>query len=277
MTDGAPRTTPNGDASRAGLRLSFGTLVASAALAGAALIVGCGSGSGPTDSQKAADEAVQSGLNSLVTAPGGPPGAIATIQRGSSTVVLSAGRAATSAPAPPAPTDHMRIASISKAFSGAVALNLVEHRDLSLDDTIAQRISGLPKAWGQVTLRQMLNHTSGLPDYTTSAGFSRQIQTDPAGYVPPRVWTWDAPSGGAFANINRPTSGATHDKELPVGRHPLQLYSLASPNGVKVTIMLEELLAAGHTGAEYDAWLIRINEGKPIRAEGALVSNQQGQ
>lgn len=83
----------------------------------------------------------------------------------------------------------------------------------------------------------------------------------PAGYVPPRVWTWDAPSGGAFANINRPTSGATHDKELPVGRHPLQLYSLASPNGVKVTIMLEELLAAGHTGAEYDAWLIRINEG----------------
>ena len=83
----------------------------------------------------------------------------------------------------------------------------------------------------------------------------------PAGYVPPRVWTFDAPSGGAFANINRPTSGATHDKELPVGEHPLQLYSLGTPNGVKVTILLEELLAAGHAGAEYDAWLINIGEG----------------
>ena len=83
----------------------------------------------------------------------------------------------------------------------------------------------------------------------------------PPGYVPPRVWTWDAPSGGQFASINRPVSGATHDKELPVGRHPLQLYSLGTPNGVKVTIMLEELLAAGHEGAEYDAWLIRIGEG----------------
>lgn len=83
----------------------------------------------------------------------------------------------------------------------------------------------------------------------------------PAGYVPPTVWSWDQPSGGAFASINRPVSGATHEKELPVGQHPLQLYSLGTPNGVKVTIMLEELLAAGHTGAEYDAWLIRINEG----------------
>ncbi len=80
-------------------------------------------------------------------------------------------------------------------------------------------------------------------------------------YVPPRVWTWDKESGGKFASINRPIAGATHDKELPVGKHPLQLYSLATPNGVKVTIMLEELLAAGHRGAEYDAWLIRINDG----------------
>jgi GST-like protein len=79
-------------------------------------------------------------------------------------------------------------------------------------------------------------------------------------YVPPKVWQ-PAPSGGAFANINRPVAGPTHDKALPVGKHPLQLYSLATPNGVKVTIMLEELLALGHTGAEYDAWLIRINEG----------------
>jgi GSH-dependent disulfide-bond oxidoreductase len=80
-------------------------------------------------------------------------------------------------------------------------------------------------------------------------------------YTPPKVWTWTPGNGGQFANINRPTAGATHDKELPVGKHPFQLYSLATPNGVKVTVMLEELLAAGHTGAEYDAWLIRINEG----------------
>ena len=80
-------------------------------------------------------------------------------------------------------------------------------------------------------------------------------------YNPPKVWTWDQESGGKFASINRPIAGATHDKALPVGRHPLQLYSLATPNGVKVTIMLEELLAMGYADAEYDAWLIRINDG----------------
>jgi GST-like protein len=80
-------------------------------------------------------------------------------------------------------------------------------------------------------------------------------------YVPPTVWTDSTPSGGQFANINRPISGPTHEKSLPVGKHPLQLYSLATPNGVKVTILLEELLALGHSGAEYDAWLIRIGEG----------------
>lgn len=80
-------------------------------------------------------------------------------------------------------------------------------------------------------------------------------------YVPPKVWIWNKPNGGRFANINRPVAGPTHDKELPVGRHPLQLYSLGTPNGVKVTIMLEELLALGHSGAEYDAWLINIGDG----------------
>ena len=80
-------------------------------------------------------------------------------------------------------------------------------------------------------------------------------------YTPPKVWKWDAESGGRFASINRPISGATHEKDLPVGKHPLQLYSLGTPNGVKVTVMLEELLAAGHSGAEYDAWLINIMEG----------------
>ena len=80
-------------------------------------------------------------------------------------------------------------------------------------------------------------------------------------YVPPKVWTWNKANGGRFANINRPVAGATHEQALPRGRHPLQLYSLGTPNGVKVTVMLEELLALGHTGAEYDAWLIRIQEG----------------
>ncbi|MEJ2481337.1 MAG: glutathione-dependent disulfide-bond oxidoreductase [Acidihalobacter sp.] len=86
--------------------------------------------------------------------------------------------------------------------------------------------------------------------------------TDTPGYTPPKVWKWERENGGHFASINRPIAGPTHEKTLPVGKHPLQLYSLGTPNGVKVTIMLEELLALGHTGAEYDAWLIRILEGE---------------
>ncbi|MFS8049798.1 glutathione-dependent disulfide-bond oxidoreductase [Rhizobium sp. BR 314] len=85
--------------------------------------------------------------------------------------------------------------------------------------------------------------------------------TGSAEYTPPKIWTWNKANGGQFANINRPIAGPTHEKELPVGRHPLQLYSLGTPNGVKVTIMLEELLALGHSGAEYDAWLIKIGDG----------------
>ena len=85
--------------------------------------------------------------------------------------------------------------------------------------------------------------------------------TDTTEYTPPKVWTWEKPNGGQFANVNRPTAGSREEKELPVGRHPLQLYSMGTPNGVKVTIMLEELLVLGHIGAEYDAWLIRISEG----------------
>ncbi|UFS55837.1 glutathione-dependent disulfide-bond oxidoreductase [Comamonadaceae bacterium M7527] len=91
-------------------------------------------------------------------------------------------------------------------------------------------------------------------------------------YTPPKVWTFDAANGGQFANINRPVAGATHDKELPVGKHPLQVYSLATPNGVKVTVMLEELLELGHTGAEYDAWLVRINEGQQF-GSGFVAAN----
>ncbi len=96
--------------------------------------------------------------------------------------------------------------------------------------------------------------------------------TDSTAYVPPEVWTWNKASGGRFANINRPIAGPTHDKALPVGKHPLQLYSLATPNGVKVTVMLEELLALGHAGAEYDAWLIRINEGMQF-SSGFVAAN----
>jgi len=88
------------------------------------------------------------------------------------------------------------------------------------------------------------------------------MMTETTGYTPPKVWTWDSESGGRFANINRPIAGPTHDKALPVGDHPFQLYSLATPNGVKVTVMFEELLEAGFEGAEYDAWLIRISEGE---------------
>ncbi len=91
-------------------------------------------------------------------------------------------------------------------------------------------------------------------------------------YVPPDIWTWKPGNGGRFASINRPIAGPTHDKELPVGRHPLQLYSLGTPNGVKVTVMLEELLALGRAGAEYDAWLIRINEGDQF-GSGFVAAN----
>ncbi|HEY5289616.1 MAG TPA: glutathione-dependent disulfide-bond oxidoreductase [Caulobacteraceae bacterium] len=96
--------------------------------------------------------------------------------------------------------------------------------------------------------------------------------TDTADYTPPAVWSWNKENGGRFANINRPIAGPTHDKDLPIGRHPLQLYSLATPNGVKVTVMLEELLALGHAGAEYDAWLIKISDGDQF-GSGFVAAN----
>jgi GST-like protein len=96
--------------------------------------------------------------------------------------------------------------------------------------------------------------------------------SDTPPYTPSKVWTWNKNNGGKFANINRPVAGATHDKELPVGEHPLQLYSLGTPNGVKVTVMLEELLALGHRGAEYDAWLVNIQEGDQF-GHGFVLAN----
>ena len=113
-----------------------------------------------------------------------------------------------------------------------------------------------------IAVRKSLFHRNSLvrEDWTRlgAEGFMGETTE----YVPPKVWKWNKENGGKFANINRPISGATHEKDLPVGKHPLQLYSLATPNGVKVTIMLEELLGQGHEGAEYDAWLIKINEGE---------------
>jgi D-alanyl-D-alanine carboxypeptidase len=128
---------------------------------------------------------VQRRLEKLVAAPAGPPGAIATIYRGGKLTVLRAGRADVKHKRPPRPSDHMRIASVAKAFNGAVALHLVQAGSLGLDDTIAQRLPGMPPAWGAVTVRQMLDHTSGLPDYTQSDGFAEQAKNDPRGFVSP--------------------------------------------------------------------------------------------
>lgn len=96
--------------------------------------------------------------------------------------------------------------------------------------------------------------------------------TEDSSYTPPEVWTWNKESGGRFSNINRPVAGSTHDKELPVGKHPLQLYSLATPNGVKVTVMLEELLELGHAGAEYDAYLINIGQGEQFGSDFVAIN-----
>ncbi len=129
---------------------------------------------------------VQRGLERLVAAPGGPPGAIATLYRDGKLTVLRAGRADVRREGAPRASDHMRIASVAKAFSGAVALNLVRAGKLGLDETIARRLPGMPATWGAVTVRQMLNHTSGLPDYTKSKGFAEQAEKNPRGFISPR-------------------------------------------------------------------------------------------
>lgn len=143
---------------------------------------------------------VQRALQRLVAAPGGPPGAIATLYRDGKLTVLRAGTTDVERKRPPRATDHMRIASVAKAFSGAVALNLVRAGKLGLDETIAQRLPGMPAAWGAVTVRQLLNHTSGVPDYTRSKPFARQAEKDPRGYVSPQQvidWVRNDPLGFA--------------------------------------------------------------------------------
>jgi D-alanyl-D-alanine carboxypeptidase len=140
---------------------------------------------------KTTDAEVLQGLEKLVAAPGGPPGAIATLYRNGKLTTLTTGRANVKRNGAPRATEHMRIASVAKAFSGAVALNLVRAGKLSLDDTIAEVLPSLPSAWGKVTLRELLNHTSGVPDYTKSNSFIKQAKTNPRGFVSPtKVISW---------------------------------------------------------------------------------------
>jgi D-alanyl-D-alanine carboxypeptidase len=149
-----------------------------------ALLLASGVDAAPRN--RTTNAAVQRLLDRLVATPGGPVGAIVTLYRHGRTTVLRAGRADTARPGPPRLHDHMRLASISKAFTGAVALRLVQEGRLGLDDTIGQRLPGvMPRDWSMVTVREMLNHTSGLPDYTHSDGFRKQAMNNPQGYVSP--------------------------------------------------------------------------------------------
>jgi len=178
-------------------------LAGSIALPAALLSAGCLL-TGATAAPANGPQAVQRGLQRLVAADGGPPGAIATLHRDGRTTVLRAGRADVRRPGAPRLNDHMRIASVSKAYSAAVVLRLVQEGRLGLDDTIGQRLPALPAAWGAVTVRQLLNHTSGLPDYTRSRGFARQARTDPRGHVSPaRVVGWVAAEPLVFAPGSR--------------------------------------------------------------------------
>ena len=186
------------------VRWSVGILESVCALLTAAAVallapVGAVAAAGTTDA------AVQHGLERLVAAPGGPVGAIATLHRDGQTIVLRAGRADVTRPGAPRAGDHMRIASIAKAFSGAVALHLVQEGLLGLNDTIGERLPGImAPEWSAVTVREMLNHTSGLPDYTQSAGFREQAMTNPRGYVSPTdIIDWVRQTGLAFTPGSR--------------------------------------------------------------------------
>ena len=172
-------------------------------LAAGALLVPSGVGAAPGG--RTADAAVQRLLDRLVGTPGGPIGAIVTLYRDGRTTVLRAGRADAAGSGAPRLGDHMRIASISKAFTGAVALHLVQNGRLGLDDTIGQRLPGvMPQAWSMVTVREMLNHTSGLPDYTQSDGFRIQAMTNPRGYVlPMQIIGWVRKQGLKFTPGSR--------------------------------------------------------------------------
>jgi D-alanyl-D-alanine carboxypeptidase len=179
---------------------------------------------------KTTDAQVLKGLEGLVTSPGGPPGAIATLYRDGKLTTLSTGRADIKKAAKPRATDHMRIASVAKAFSGAVALNLVRSGQLGLDDTIEGVLPTLPKAWGKVTLRQLLNHTSGVPDYTTSKPFIEHAQTKPRAYVPPKeIISWV-------------------EKE-PLAFKPDSKYEYSNTDNIVVGLMVEAVTKQSYTNA----------------------------
>lgn len=154
----------------------------------------------PAAAKPTTDRSIERGLERLVAAKGGPPGAVATLYRRGRVTVLSAGRSDVRRRGKPRGSDHMRIASVAKAFNGAVILRLVQQGRLGLDDMIGQRLPEMPAAWAQVTIRQMLNHTSGLPDYTKSQGFVDQVTTNPRGFVTPAgVIDWVRNEGLVFA------------------------------------------------------------------------------
>jgi D-alanyl-D-alanine carboxypeptidase len=162
-----------------------------AGLAAALVVVACAFLAPAALAQGATKAGLQRQLDALVAAEGGPPGAIVTLRRGSRITTLSAGVADVETRRRPRATDYMRIASVAKAFSGAVALRLVARGKLELSDMIGERLPNLPSAWSAVTLRQLLNHTSGLPDYTESDGSRMQVQTDPQGFVSPaKILSW---------------------------------------------------------------------------------------
>lgn len=181
------------------LRLSVAGLAASAALA--ALVQPAQATGTPPPHP---DRALQQQLNDLVRTAGGPPGVITLLRRGDRTEVYRAGVADTSTGRPPRTTDHMRIASVAKAFSGAVALRLVDRNKLDLDTTIGERLPSLPTAWHRVTLRQLLNHTSGLPDFSTAPAFLAILQADPRHHFDSRrLLDFVADKGLVFPRVRR--------------------------------------------------------------------------
>ena len=205
-------------------------LVSAAAVAASALLLpAVGQAAKPTT-----DAAVQRGLERLVAADGGPPGAIATLHRDGRTTVLRAGRADARRRGAPRASDHMRIASIAKAFNGAVTLHLVQEGKLGLDDTIGQRLPSLPARWAAVTVRQMLSHTSGLPDYTRSRGFADHAGTHPRAFVSPDgILDWVRRDRLAFAPGSR--------------------YEYSNTDNIVVGLIAEAV-----TGESYDALLDQI-------------------
>ncbi|WP_017236424.1 serine hydrolase domain-containing protein [Streptomyces sp. SS] len=213
---------------RARLRLSVAGLAASAALA--ALVQPAQATGTPTPP----DKALQKQLDDLVRTAGGPPGVIALLRRGDRTTVYRAGVADTTTGRPPQATDHMRIASVAKAFSGAVALRLVDRHKLDLDDTIGERLPSLPAAWHQVTLRQLLNHTSGLPDYSKAPAFIDILRQDPRHH---------------FDSRRLLDFVADRDLEFPPGSQ----YAYSNSDNIAVALMAEAA-----TGRPYERLLDRL-------------------